>query len=86
VIDGSSLESLEDRRQCEYPLTISISANQNMTHLNLRFGSSGRYPNMGTLEYSVEMALALELKKADSFAPLPTGQKAVEKTEILILA
>jgi len=43
------------------------------------FGSNGRYPNMGKLEYSVEMALALKLTQADMFAPAPDGQKAVQR-------
>ena len=43
------------------------------------FGSNGRYPNMGKLEYSLEMARALKLTKADMFTPAPDGQKAVQR-------
>lgn len=43
------------------------------------FGSNGRYPNMGKLEYSLEMARTLELKQADMFKPAPNGQKAVQR-------
>jgi len=43
------------------------------------FGSNGRYPNMGKLEYSLEMARALELKQADMFKPAPQGLKAVQR-------
>ncbi len=43
------------------------------------FGSNGRYPNMGKLEYSFEMARQLDLKPADMFAPAPEGQKAVQR-------
>jgi hypothetical protein len=34
---------------------------------------------MGKLEYSVEMARALNLTQADMFTPAPEGQKAVQR-------
>jgi len=43
------------------------------------FGSNGRYPNMGKLDYSLEMAKQLDLKPSDMFAPAPDGQKAVQR-------
>jgi len=43
------------------------------------FGSNGRYPNMGKLDYSFEMAKLLQLKPADMFTPAPDGQKAVQR-------
>jgi histidinol phosphatase-like PHP family hydrolase len=43
------------------------------------FGSNGRYPNMGKLDYSLEMARALKLTRADMFTPAPDGQKAVQR-------
>jgi histidinol phosphatase-like PHP family hydrolase len=43
------------------------------------FGSNGRYPNMGKLEYSLQMAKELGLKRADMFTPAPDGQKAVQR-------
>jgi histidinol phosphatase-like PHP family hydrolase len=43
------------------------------------FGSNGRYPNMGKLDYCFEMAKELDLKPADMFAPAPDGQKAVQR-------
>jgi histidinol phosphatase-like PHP family hydrolase len=43
------------------------------------FGSNGRYPNMGKLDYSFEMAQQLDLKPADMFTPAPDGQKAVQR-------
>ena len=43
------------------------------------FGSNGRYPNMGKLEYSLEMARALKLTPADLFTPPPDGQKAAQR-------
>ena len=43
------------------------------------FGSNGRYPNMGKLDYSLLMARQLELKPSDMFAPAPNGQKAVQR-------
>lgn len=43
------------------------------------FGSNGRYPNMGKLDYSLEMAKQLNLQPADMFIPAPDGQKAVQR-------
>jgi len=43
------------------------------------FGSNGRYPNMGKLDYSLEMARVLKLSKSDMFTPAPDGQKAVQR-------
>ena len=43
------------------------------------FGSNGRYPNMGKLEYSLQMARDLGLTSADMFTPAPDGQKAVQR-------
>ena len=43
------------------------------------FGSNGRYPNMGKLDYSLQMARELGLTKADMFTPAPDGQKAVQR-------
>ena len=43
------------------------------------FGSNGRYPNMGKLDYCFAMAKDLDLKPADMFAPAPDGQKAVQR-------
>jgi hypothetical protein len=37
------------------------------------FGSNGRYPNMGKLEYSIEMAKELGLKPSDMFVPKSGG-------------
>jgi histidinol phosphatase-like PHP family hydrolase len=43
------------------------------------FGSNGRYPEMGKLDYSIAMAKALGLKAADMFSPAPDGKKAVQR-------
>ncbi len=43
------------------------------------FGSNGRYPNMGKLDYSLEMAKAIGLRAADIFTPGLEGQKAVQR-------
>jgi len=43
------------------------------------FGSNGRYPNMGKLDYSFEMARQIELKPGDMFSPAPEGRKAVQR-------
>jgi histidinol phosphatase-like PHP family hydrolase len=46
------------------------------------FGSNGRYPNMGKLDYCFEMARQLDLKPTDMFAPASAGQKAVERRRV----
>jgi len=43
------------------------------------FGSNGRYPNMGKLDYSLAVAAQLGLTPADLFTPAPDGQKAVQR-------
>lgn len=43
------------------------------------FGSNGRYPKMGLLDYSIATAKELGLKRADMFVPAPDGQKAVQR-------
>jgi histidinol phosphatase-like PHP family hydrolase len=43
------------------------------------FGSNGRYPHMGKLAFSLDMARALGLTKADMFTPAPEGRKAVQR-------
>jgi histidinol phosphatase-like PHP family hydrolase len=43
------------------------------------FGSNGRYPAMGKLDYSVQMAKELALTRPDIFTPAPDGQKAVQR-------
>jgi histidinol phosphatase-like PHP family hydrolase len=47
--------------------------------IKLAFGSNGRYPNMGKLEYSLALARDLGLKPADLFSPAPDGKKAVQR-------
>jgi histidinol phosphatase-like PHP family hydrolase len=48
------------------------------------FGSNGRYPNMGKLDYSLQLAGELGLTKADLFAPAPDGQRAVQRRPSLL--
>jgi len=43
------------------------------------FGTNGRYPNMGKLEYSLDMARELGLARTDLFTPASDGQKAVQR-------
>jgi hypothetical protein len=43
------------------------------------FGSNGRYPRMGILDYSIALARELKLKPEDMFTPAPDGQKAVQR-------
>jgi len=40
------------------------------------FGTNGRYPNMGKIEYSLETAQALGLTSADIFVPTAKGPRA----------
>lgn len=47
--------------------------------LKFCFGSNGRYPKMGLLDYSVEMAGALGLEPGDLFMPAPPGERAVQR-------
>lgn len=43
------------------------------------FGTNGRYPKMGLLDYSVNMARQLNLTRADLFSPAPEGRRAVDR-------
>jgi len=43
------------------------------------FGSNGRYPNMGKLDYSIRLAKELALSVNDMFTPAPDGQKAIQR-------
>jgi histidinol phosphatase-like PHP family hydrolase len=43
------------------------------------FGSNGRYPNMGNIDYSLQLAAELGLTKADLFTPGMEQQKAVRR-------
>ncbi len=47
--------------------------------MKFSFGSNGRYPKMGLLEYSITMAKELDLKPSDMFTPAPDGMKAVQR-------
>ena len=46
------------------------------------FGSNGRYPNMGRLDYCFDMAKQLDLKPSDMFTPAPAGLKAVQRRKL----
>ncbi len=46
-----------------------------MAGAKFSFGSNGRYPNMGKLDYCVEMAKTLGLQRPDMFSPAPNGRK-----------
>ena len=43
------------------------------------FGSNGRYPAMGRLDYSMQMAKELSLRRSDIFTPAPDEEKAVQR-------
>jgi histidinol phosphatase-like PHP family hydrolase len=42
------------------------------------FGSNIRGPNVGKLDYCIEMAKALDLRREDVFTPAPPGKKPIE--------
>jgi hypothetical protein len=74
----------------EHRVALEISANFKLPKLSFlqiakaagtkfSFGSNGRYPNMGKLAYSLEMARALKLTKTDMFTLAPEGQKTVQR-------
>jgi len=46
------------------------------------FGTNGRYPNMGKLDYSLATARELGLTRADLFTPAAEGQKAVQRRRL----
>jgi histidinol phosphatase-like PHP family hydrolase len=47
--------------------------------IKFTFGSNGRYPKMGLIDFSVDLARKLGLKATDMFTPAAAGQKAVER-------
>ena len=74
----------------KYKVAIEISASYQLPRLpflrqakqagaKFSFGSNGRYPAMGKLDYSIATAQALGLKASDMFTPAPDGQKAVQR-------
>lgn len=77
----------------KYGIAIEISGSYKLPHLaflkqahaagvKFSFGSNGRYPNMGKLEYSIAMAQAVGLKAGDMFVPGQSGQKAVVRRKV----
>ena len=77
----------------KYGVALEISASYKLPKLpflklakaagvKFSFGSNGRYPNMGKLDYCFEMARQLDLKPTDMFALAPAGQKAVERRRV----
>ena len=47
--------------------------------IRFSFGSNLHKPKQGQLDYSLQMAKELDLKKSDLFTPAPDGQKAVQR-------
>ena len=47
--------------------------------LKFCFGSNGRYPKMGLLDWSIETARKLNLTAQHMFTPAPDGQKTVQR-------
>jgi histidinol phosphatase-like PHP family hydrolase len=83
VIDGA----------LKYGVALEISSHYNIPKLpflklakaagaKFSFGSNGRYPNMGKLDYCFEMARQLELKPTDMFAPAPDGRKPFQRRKL----
>jgi len=46
--------------------------------LKFTFGSNGRYPNMGQLDYSIELARTLQLTRTDVWLPDGSGPRAAK--------
>jgi histidinol phosphatase-like PHP family hydrolase len=74
----------------KYGIAIEISASYKLPSLavlrqakaagvKFSFGSNGRYPNMGKLDYSIAMAEEIGLKESDMFKPGVEGRKAVQR-------
>jgi histidinol phosphatase-like PHP family hydrolase len=74
----------------EYGIALEISSSFKLPRLpfltlaktagaKFSFGSNGRYPNMGKLDYSLQMAKELDLKPGDMFVPASNGRKAVQR-------
>jgi histidinol phosphatase-like PHP family hydrolase len=74
----------------KYGIAIEISASYKLPKLPFlklakaagamfSFGSNGRYPNMGKLDYCLEIARELDLKESNMFVPAIDGQKAVQR-------
>lgn len=74
----------------KYRVAIEISSGFNLPKLaflqlakeagiKFTFGSNGRYPKMGLLDYSKEMAAVLGLTRENMFTPAPDGQRAVQR-------
>jgi histidinol phosphatase-like PHP family hydrolase len=74
----------------KYGIAIEISASYKLPSLTVlkqaraagvkfSFGSNGRYPNMGKLDYSIAMAKQIGLTQADMFQPGIDGRKAVQR-------
>jgi histidinol phosphatase-like PHP family hydrolase len=77
----------------KYGVALEISASYKLPKLpflklakaagaKFSFGSNGRYPNMGKLDYCFEMATQLDLKPSDMFTPALAGQKAVQRRKL----
>jgi histidinol phosphatase-like PHP family hydrolase len=74
----------------KYGIALEISASYKLPKLpflklakaagaKFSFGSNGRYPNMGKLDYCFEVARDLELKPSDRFTPAPEGPNALQR-------
>jgi histidinol phosphatase-like PHP family hydrolase len=76
----------------KYQVALEISSSYGLPKLNFlqiakaggvkfSFGSNGRYPKMGKLDYSVEMAKKLGLTSGDMFMPASAGQKPFQRRQ-----
>jgi histidinol phosphatase-like PHP family hydrolase len=74
----------------EYRVALEISSSYRLPKLpflrmakvegaKFSFGSNGRYPKMGQLDYSIAMAQELQLTQVNMFTPAPPGQKPFQR-------
>ncbi|MCX7826517.1 MAG: hypothetical protein N2689_13300 [Verrucomicrobiae bacterium] len=76
-----------------YGVALEISASYKLPRLpflkqaraagvKFSFGSNGRYPKMGLIDYSIAMAKKLGLQRSDMFMPAADGRKAVQRRKL----
>jgi histidinol phosphatase-like PHP family hydrolase len=80
VIDAALRNTIAIEISASYKLPrLAFLRQARAAGLKFSFGSNGRYPNMGKLDYSLEMAKLLALQSSDMFSPGVDGQKAVQR-------
>jgi histidinol phosphatase-like PHP family hydrolase len=80
VIDAAVQHTIAIEISASYKLPrMSFLRQAKAAGLKFSFGSNGRYPKMGLLEYSLAMAESLNLTDSDLFKPGVEGRKAVQR-------